>query len=179
MWKVIWLWDNTAKRNIKRHRAHWAALVLGCIWLFVLHTRFNRAFRSVFGLFLIIFQKFFASFVPKLHFLSKNERQNWWFSDNFSDICALFVSDLKCRESWRFFFFVRNGPYPLPAENNFESPPRELQCSDRAQPSTTGSGRPSCVDVLSVLAYSTRRKRWVRKQTKISQIHVYIYLGTE
>ena len=39
-------------------------------------------------------------------------------------------------------------PYPLPAEKNFESPPRELQCSDRAQASTTGSGRPSCVDVV-------------------------------
>ena len=29
-----------------------------------------------------------------------------------------------------------------------ERPPRELQCSDRAQTSTTGSGRPSCVDVV-------------------------------
>ena len=38
--------------------------------------------------------------------------------------------------------------YPLPAEENFESPPRELQFSDRAKTSTTGSGRPSCVDVV-------------------------------
>ena len=29
-------------------RWSWAVLVLGCIWLFVLHTRFNRAFRPVF-----------------------------------------------------------------------------------------------------------------------------------
>ena len=33
-------------------------------------------------------------------------------------------------------------------KKNFERPPRELQCSDRAQTSTTGSGRPSCVDVV-------------------------------
>ena len=87
------LWDNTAKRNI-RHQAHRAVLVLGCIWLFVLHTRFNRAFRSLFrfasdntpekncivctqtafvlekqkalGDFQIIFQILFALFVPDL-----------------------------------------------------------------------------------------------------------------
>ena len=41
------LWDNTAKRNI-RHQAHRAVLVLGCIWLFVLHKRLTRFFRSVF-----------------------------------------------------------------------------------------------------------------------------------
>ena len=47
--KIIWLRDNTANRNIKRHRAHWAVLVLGCIWLFVLHTTWmNRVFRCVF-----------------------------------------------------------------------------------------------------------------------------------
>ena len=33
-------------------------------------------------------------------------------------------------------------------KKNFESPPRVLRCSDRAQTSTTGSGRPSCVDVI-------------------------------
>ena len=38
--------------------------------------------------------------------------------------------------------------YPLPAEKNFGSPPWELQCSARPQTSTTGSGRPSCVDVV-------------------------------
>ena len=38
--------------------------------------------------------------------------------------------------------------YPLPEQKNFVRSPRELQCSDRAQTSTTGSGRPSCVDVV-------------------------------
>ena len=80
--------------TLKRRRAHWAVLVLGCIWLFVLHTRFHRAFRSVFrcvsdnmsdnvcivctqtaffvkkqkalGDFQIIFQINFALFVPDL-----------------------------------------------------------------------------------------------------------------
>ena len=57
----------------------------------------------------------------------------------------------------------------------FESLSRELQCSDRAQTSTTGSGRPSCVDV--VLGFSLKvlvRRDKVPKQTKNSQIYVYI-----
>ena len=33
-------------------------------------------------------------------------------------------------------------------EKDFECTPRELQCSDRAQTSTTGSGRASCIDVV-------------------------------
>ena len=33
-------------------------------------------------------------------------------------------------------------------KKNFGRPPRELQCSDRAQTSTTGSGRLSCIDVV-------------------------------
>ena len=44
-------------------------------------------------------------------------------------------------------------------QKSFERTPRELQCSDRALTSTTGSGRPSCVDVLSVLAKCARAKR--------------------
>ena len=55
IWNVIWWWDNTAKTNIawarlseRTHRAHWALVVLGCIGLFVLRTRLNRAFRSLF-----------------------------------------------------------------------------------------------------------------------------------
>ena len=45
-------------------------------------------------------------------------------------------------------------------KKNFEHPPRELQCSDRAQTSTTGSGRPYCVDVDSGgWAKSARTKR--------------------
>ena len=51
---------------------------------------------------------------------------------------------------------------------------KDLQCSDLPQTSTTGSGRPSCVDVLSVLAESARTKRYDPKQTKKSQIYVYI-----
>ena len=58
---------------------------------------------------------------------------------------------------------------------NFESPPRELQCSDRAQTSTTGSGRPSYVDVVLGFSLSARTKRLVPKQTKISPIYVYIF----
>ena len=44
-------------------------------------------------------------------------------------------------------------------KKSFKSTPRELQCSDRAQTSTSGPGRPSCVDVLCVLAKSARTKR--------------------
>ena len=53
--------------------------------------------------------------------------------------------------------YVQNRPhtektgkssYPLPKKKHFERPPRELQCSDRAEISTIGSGRPSCVDVV-------------------------------
>ena len=52
--------------------------------------------------------------------------------------------------------YVQNRPdtekpgkssYPLPSKKIIESTPRELPCSDRAQTSTTGSGRPSCVDI--------------------------------
>ena len=56
---------------------------------------------------------------------------------------------------------------PLPLENkNFERLPRAPQCTDRAQTSTKVSGRPSCVNVLSVLSESARTTRYVRKQTK-------------
>ena len=41
-------------------------------------------------------------------------------------------------------------------EKDFECTPRELQCSDRAQTSTTGPGQSSCVDILSVVAKSAR-----------------------
>ena len=52
-------------------------------------------------------------------------------------------------------------------KKNFERTPRELQHSDRAQTSTIGSGWPSYVGVLSVLAKSARTKRYVRKNTNI------------
>ena len=69
--------SSSAFRIGLRLREHWAVLVLGCIWLFVLHARFNRAFRSVFpfvsdktvlDIFLIVCTQtaFFASFAPDL-----------------------------------------------------------------------------------------------------------------
>ena len=64
------------------------------------------------------------------------------------------------------------SPYPLPPEKNFERTPRELQCSDQAQTSTTGSGRPSCVEVLSVLAKSARTKSMIENRLKF---HKYRY----
>ena len=51
-------------------------------------------------------------------------------------------------QSWPHTEKPGRSPYPLPKRKNFERPPRELQCSDRAQTSTTSSGRPSCVDVV-------------------------------
>ena len=51
-------------------------------------------------------------------------------------------------------------------KRNFERTPRELQRSDRAPTSTTGSGRPSCVDVHSGLAKSACTKRYYPKQTE-------------
>ena len=53
--------------------------------------------------------------------------------------------------------------------------PRLLQCSDKAQTSTTVSGRPSPAKAIinSVLAKSARTKRYDRKQTKISKFHKY------
>ena len=78
----------------KRHRAHWAVVLLSCIGLSVLHTRLHRAVRTVFrsvsdiisdnfcvvcthiAFFIkkqkalrdvqILFQLMFASFVPSL-----------------------------------------------------------------------------------------------------------------
>ena len=60
-------------------------------------------------------------------------------------------------------------------EKDFECTPRELQCSDRAQTSTTGSGRPSCVDVLSVLADSARTKRYFSMIQNRRKFHEYTY----
>ena len=57
-------------------------------------------------------------------------------------------------------------------KKNCERTPREQQCSDRAQTLTTGSGRPSCVDVINVLVISARTKRYDRIQTKF---HKYTY----
>ena len=86
VWKFIWSWDNTAKTNIKRHRVHWAVLGLGCIRLFVLHTRLNSAFRSVFR---FVSGKIYVR--KKLHRLYPNcifyrkAKGSWIFPDTFSD----------------------------------------------------------------------------------------------
>ena len=86
IWNIIWLWDNTAKRNIKRHRAHWAVLALGCIRLFVLHTtKFYRAFRSVFRFVSDDISDIFCSFCTQTAFFYRKAEGSWWFSDNFSD----------------------------------------------------------------------------------------------
>ena len=52
---------------------------------------------------------------------------------------------------------------------HFERLPHELLCSDGAQTSTNVSGRAFRVGVLSVLPESARTKRYVRKETKMSQ----------
>ena len=70
---------------MKRHRAHWAVLVLGCIWLFVLYTRLNRAFRSVF------------------RFASDN------ISDNFCIVCtqtAFFIEKQKAFGDFQIIFKI-------------------------------------------------------------------------
>ena len=66
----------------------------------------------------------------------------------------------------------RKSSYPPSSGKNFVSTPRELECSDRAQTSTTGSGRPSCVDVvigfwLKVLVrrYMIQNRRKMNKYT--------------
>ena len=47
-----------------------------------------------------------------------------------------------------FYWNPGKSSYPLPKKKNFGRPPRELKCSDRAQTSTTGSGRPSCIEIV-------------------------------
>ena len=68
-----------------------------------------------------------------------------------------------------------------PEKKNFERPPRELQCSDRAQTSTTGSERPSCVDVVTgfYLKVLVRRDKFenIRKFHKHTYIYMYIYMS--
>ena len=79
--------------------------------------------------------------------------------------------------------YVQNRPhtenpgkacYPLPPEKKkLESPPRELLCSDRAQTSTTSSGRPSCVDVVFGfwLKVLVRRTKFQNRR----KFHKYVY----
>ena len=121
---MIWLRDNAAKRNIRRHRAHWA-VVLGCIGLFVLHTVLNRAFRSVFRFvsdyisdkfcivcthtalfYQIIFQIIFTSLVPGLRMCRRSwaaERSLPWYHS-----CRLksIMLQVRCSAEYSVFCFV-------------------------------------------------------------------------
>ena len=62
----------------------------------------------------------------------------------------------------------------LAPEKNFERLPRTPECTDRAQTSTTVPGRPSRVDLRSVLPKSARTKGYVGKRTKADK-HNYTY----
>ena len=62
-----------------RHRARWALVKLGCIGLFVLRTRLNRAFRSVF------------------RFISDD------ISDNFCVVCTHTAFFIKKQRAYRDF----------------------------------------------------------------------------
>ena len=121
---MIWLRDNAAKRNIRRHRAHWA-VVLGCIGLFVLHTVLNRDFRSVFRsvsdyisdkfcivcthtalFYQIIFQIIFTSLVPGLRMCRRSwaaERSLPWYHS-----CRLksIMLQVRCSAEYSVFCFV-------------------------------------------------------------------------
>ena len=64
--------------------------------------------------------------------------------------------------------------YPLPPGKNFERTPHELQCWDRTETLTAGSGRSFCVDALSVLVKSARTNRYDPKQTE-NYTYTYTY----
>ena len=55
---------------------------------------------------------------------------------------------------------------PAGKKKNFEHLPRAPERTDRVQTSTKVSGRPSRVDLPSVLSKSARTTRYVRKQMK-------------
>ena len=76
----------------------------------------------------------------------------------------------------KFCFFVRNGPYPLPAEKNFWEP------ATRATVLASSSNLDHrirttflCRRSFKVLARSARMKRLIPKQTKKSQMYAYIF----
>ena len=60
-------------------------------------------------------------------------------------------------------------------KKNFGRPPRELQCSDRAQTSTTGSGRASCIDVVSGfwLKVLVRRDKFENRRKNHNYTYAY------
>ena len=63
--------------------------------------------------------------------------------------------------------------YPLPPEKKRVSTPRELQCSDRAQTSTTGSERPSCDDVVAGFWLKVLERRYKFQNRR--KFHKYTY----
>ena len=62
-------------------------------------------------------------------------------------------------------------------KKNFGRPPRELQCSDRAQTSTTGSGRASCIDVVLRfwLKVLVRRDKFENRRKNHNYTYTYIF----
>ena len=84
------------------------------------------------------------------------------------------------RDEYKKAFYRTPGKssYPLPEKKNFGRPPRELQCSDRAQTSTTGSGRASCIDVVSGfwLKVLVRRDKFENRRKNHNYTYTYIYI---
>ena len=62
-------------------------------------------------------------------------------------------------------------------KKNFGRPPRELQCSDRAQTSTTGSGRASCIDVVSGFWLKVLVRRDKFENRRKNHNYTYTYTG--
>ena len=65
-----------------------------------------------------------------------------------------------------------NNSIHSPRKKNLERTPREIQCLDRTQTSTTQcpDDLPMSTPLLSVLSKSAHTRRFDRKQTKISQV---------
>ena len=75
-----------------------------------------------------------------------------------------------------FFSSIGTALIHCQRKKNFESPPRELQCSDRTQTSTTGFGQPSCVD--AVLGFSLKvlvRRDQFQNRRKFHKYTYYTY----
>ena len=87
----------------------------------------------------------------------------------------------RMRDENKKAFYSNPGKssYPLPEKKkNFGRPPRELQCSDRAQTSTTGSGRASCIDVVLRfwLKVLVRRDKFENRRKNHNYTYTYILL---
>ena len=62
-------------------------------------------------------------------------------------------------------------------KKNFGRPPRELQCSDRAQTSTKGSGRASCIDVVLGFGVKVLVRRDKFENRRKNHNYTYTYTG--